>query len=160
MIGSFNFLRRFGMKSSTHYTHFHDEFIISKQFVVVGRHFLLGSEGGSTINPCFHRSIFVSLIVRCWQSFLIGLEGENSYCGFGPPPFCARNLPCGLYWEQGGWHAQGMAFSRRWPWKAMGLHSLSSPLSDPLSAASGSCRASAEEELSFKGNSQQMSGRC
>lgn len=54
MIGSFNFLRR-----SEIYIHFHDEFIISKQFVVVGRYFLLESEGGSTINTCFYKSIFV-----------------------------------------------------------------------------------------------------
>lgn len=63
MIGSFNFLRRFGMKSWKHYIHFHDEFIISKQFVVVGRYFLLESGGGSTINPCFCRSVYRSISV-------------------------------------------------------------------------------------------------
>lgn len=55
---------------------------------------------------------------------------------------------------------QGIEFSRRWMSKAVGHHSPCSPLSASLRAASGSCRVSAEEELLFKGNNQQMSGNC
>lgn len=130
MVDSLNFIGRLKMKTFKYWICFPEEFIIRKQFVVVGRYFLLEIEHNLclrrvTMSPGVSGSVPVYLIVCSCQWFVSRLEafrkwsiitdwGKTASMGLITSILYWLNFFHSLCWEHVSRHVHWIKFSYSW----------------------------------------------